>query len=200
MKTFTTKHLLTLLIVTLAMMAPVAVVAQSDGGKKKKKKARTEQTTPARKPTKKQSAPKPASKQTETIPEQKPEPIPELTPEQKPEQKIEPAKQTEDEIFTTVEQKAEFPGGQNALVQWLAQNIRYPENAVKNNIQGRVLIKFVVEKDGAITNISVARSVDKDLDNEALRIVMSMPKWQPGKMNAMPVRSYAILPITFRFN
>lgn len=109
-----------------------------------------------------------------------------------------PSYSREEEIYVAVEQPAEYPGGQAALMKWLSQNIRYPESAQQNAIQGRVIVKFVVEKDGSITNAEIARGVDKDLDREALRLVSSMPKWKPGKNNGESVRSYFNLPVTFR--
>lgn len=113
--------------------------------------------------------------------------------EHKPEPKPEPEK-----IFVAVEQPAEFKGGQAALMKWLSNNIRYPEAAQQNNVQGRVIVKFVVEKDGSIGNPTIVKGVDRDLDQEALRVVRKMPKWQPGKNNGQPVRSYFNLPVTFR--
>lgn len=110
----------------------------------------------------------------------------------------EPEKPKEEEIFVAVEQMAEFPGGQGALKKWLGQNIRYPEAAQQNDIQGRVIVKFVVEKDGSIGQVTVVKGVDKDLDREAIRVVKKMPKWQPGKNNGVAVRSYFNLPVTFK--
>lgn len=110
----------------------------------------------------------------------------------------EPEKPKEEEIFVAVEQMAEFPGGQGALMKWLGQNIRYPEAAQQNDIQGRVIVKFVVEKDGSIGQVTVVKGVDKDLDREAIRVVKKMPKWQPGKNNGVAVRSYFNLPVTFK--
>ena len=110
----------------------------------------------------------------------------------------EPEKPKEEEIFVAVEQQAEVPGGQAALMKWLSNNIRYPEAAQQNDIQGRVVVKFVVEKDGSIGHAEIARGVDKDLDREALRVVNKMPKWQPGKNNGVAVRSYFNLPVTFK--
>lgn len=107
-------------------------------------------------------------------------------------------KPKEEEIFVAVEQQAEFPGGQAALMKWLSNNIRYPESAQQNDIQGRVVVKFVVEKDGSVGNATIVRGVDKDLDREALRVVKKMPKWQPGKNNGVAVRSYFTLPVTFK--
>ncbi len=110
----------------------------------------------------------------------------------------EKAKPKEDEIFVAVEQQAEFPGGQGALMKFLSNNIRYPESAQQNDIQGRVIVKFVVEKDGSIGNVTVVKGVDRDLDREAIRVVKKMPRWQPGKNNGVAVRSYFNLPVTFR--
>lgn len=107
-------------------------------------------------------------------------------------------KPKEEEIFVAVEQQAEFPGGQAALMKWLSNNIRYPESAQQNDIQGRVVVKFVVEKDGSIGQATIVRGVDRDLDREALRVVKKMPKWQPGKNNGVAVRSYFNLPVTFK--
>ena len=104
----------------------------------------------------------------------------------------------EEEIFMAVEQPAEFPGGQAALMKWLNQNIRYPEAAQQNDIQGRVVVQFVVEKDGSVGQAKILRGVDKDLDREALRVVSKMPKWQPGKNNGVTVRSYFNLPVSFK--
>lgn len=110
----------------------------------------------------------------------------------------EKAKPKEEEIFVAVEQQAEFPGGQGALMKFLSSNIRYPESAQQNDIQGRVIVKFVVEKDGSIGNVTVVKGVDRDLDREAIRVVKKMPRWQPGKNNGVAVRSYFNLPVTFR--
>lgn len=107
-------------------------------------------------------------------------------------------KPKEEEIFVAVEQQAEFPGGQAALMKWLSNNIRYPESAQQNDIQGRVVVKFVVEKDGSIGQATIDKGVDKDLDREAIRVVKKMPKWQPGKNNGVAVRSYFTLPVTFK--
>lgn len=115
---------------------------------------------------------------------------------QEPEPEV--VKPKEEEIFVAVEQMAEFPGGQAALMKWLSNNIRYPEAAAQNDIQGRVVVKFVVEKDGSIGKAEIVRGVDKDLDREALRVVKKMPKWQPGKNNGVAVRSYFNLPVTFK--
>lgn len=107
-------------------------------------------------------------------------------------------KPKEETIFVAVEQPAEFPGGPAAMMKWLNNNMRYPEAAQQNDIQGKVVVNFVVEKDGSIAQVKIAKGVDKDLDREAVRVVKKMPKWQPGKNNGVPVRSYFNLPVTFR--
>ncbi|MCM1290445.1 MAG: energy transducer TonB [Prevotella sp.] len=116
-----------------------------------------------------------------------------------PEPAPEPVKKAEPEqIFTAVEQQAQYPGGQGALMKYLSSNIRYPESAQQNDIQGRVIVKFVVEKDGSIGQAQVVKGVDRALDQEALRVVKKMPRWQPGKNNGVAVRSWFTLPVTFK--
>lgn len=112
-----------------------------------------------------------------------------------PEPEVKPK---EEEIFVAVEQQAEFPGGTAAMMKWLSNNVRYPEAAQQNDIQGRVIVKFVVEKDGSIGKAEILKGVDRDLDREALRVVKKMPKWQPGKNNGVAVRSYFNLPVVFK--
>ncbi len=112
--------------------------------------------------------------------------------------KVEEKKPEPEKIFVAVEQPAEFPGGQAAMMKWLSNNIRYPESAQQNGISGRVVVKFVVERDGSVSSPTIVKGVDRDLDQEALRVVKRMPKWQPGKNNGQPVRSYFNLPVTFR--
>ena len=100
--------------------------------------------------------------------------------------------------FDVVEQMPQFPGGPAALMEYLSKNVRYPEDAHKNGIQGRVIATFVVEKDGSITEARIARSVDNLLDAEALRVVNAMPKWTPGMQKGEPVRVKYTIPITFK--
>ena len=107
-------------------------------------------------------------------------------------------KKDNSKVYVAVEVPAEFPGGHAALMKWISQNMMYPERAKKNNIQGSVVVKFIVEKDGSISYPSVTKGVDQDLDNEALRLIKSMPNWNPGKNNGEPVRSYYNLPVIFR--
>ena len=101
-------------------------------------------------------------------------------------------------IFDVVDEMPQFPGGHNALLEFLTKNIKYPKSAEKEGIQGRVIVTFVVDKDGTINNQKVVKSVHPALDAEALRIVGSMPKWVPGKQNGQPVAVKYTVPLTFR--
>ena len=103
-------------------------------------------------------------------------------------------------VFDVVENPPSFPGGQAALRQWLSENIKYPAIAEENNIQGRVVVTFVIETDGSIGNIRVVKSVDPSLDEEAVRLVEAMPKWTPGTQNDKPVRVRYNLPLTFKLS
>ena len=104
----------------------------------------------------------------------------------------------ETKIFTVVEQMPMYPGGDAALMGYLRDNIHYPTVAAENGIQGRVVVGFVVERDGSITDVKVLRSVDPSLDREAMRVVKSMPRWTPGKQNGSAVRVKYQVPVTFR--
>ena len=110
------------------------------------------------------------------------------------------ASNTNDKTFDVVEQMPEFPGGQIAMLDFLSKNIRYPEEAHKAGIQGRVVATFVVEKDGSISNAKVMRSIDPLLDAEALRVISSMPNWIPGKQDGKPVAVKYTIPVTFKLN
>ena len=92
----------------------------------------------------------------------------------------------------------EFPGGEKAMMQWIAQNIQYPKEAAKANIEGSVIVSFFVEKDGSISNVEVIRSVHELLDKEAIRVVNAMPKWKPGMEKGQPVRTRFFVPISFK--
>ena len=102
------------------------------------------------------------------------------------------------QIFTVVEEMPEFPGGMNELLKYLAKSIKYPVIAQENGIQGRVICAFVVNRDGSIVDAEVLRGVDPSLDKEALRVIMAMPKWKPGKQRGKPVRVKYTVPVTFR--
>ena len=106
--------------------------------------------------------------------------------------------QKNQQVFDVVEQMPSFPGGEAALTAFLSSNTKYPEIALENNIQGRVVVKFIVEKNGSITDVHVVKSVDPSLDKEAVRVVKSMPKWTPGKQNGQAVRVQYLVPVTFK--
>lgn len=103
-------------------------------------------------------------------------------------------------IFMVVESMPEFPGGEEAMYQFLDNNIQYPDEAKENNIQGRVFVTFVVEKDGAICSVEVLRGIGHGCDEEAVRVVEAMPNWIPGKQRGEPVRVQFNLPIKFTLN
>ena len=107
----------------------------------------------------------------------------------------EPEEQT---IFEVVENMPDFPGGQAALMQYLSKNIKYPTIAQENGTQGRVIVQFVVNRDGSVVDPVVVRSVDPYLDREALRVIGTMPKWKPGMQRGKPVRVKYTVPVTFR--
>ena len=109
-------------------------------------------------------------------------------------------KEEENKVFDVVEQMPSFPGGNAALMNYLGQNIKYPVIAEENGIQGRVIVQFVVGKDGHISDVRVAKSVDPSLDKEAVRVVKGMPRWIPGKQNGQAVTVRYTLPVTFRLN
>lgn len=103
----------------------------------------------------------------------------------------------EEEVFFIVEEMPEFPGGELALRSYLASSIKYPVIAQENGIQGKVYVTFVVDKDGSVSNANIARGVDPSLDQEALRVVNSLPSWKPGKQRGQPVRVSYTVPINF---
>ena len=107
-------------------------------------------------------------------------------------------KEEENKVFDVVEQMPSFPGGMAALMAYLQKSIKYPPVAEENGIQGRVVCTFVVERDGSVTDVRVAKSVDPSLDKEAVRVVSAMPRWIPGKQNGQSVRVKYTLPVTFR--
>ncbi|MBR1595968.1 MAG: TonB family protein [Phocaeicola sp.] len=104
----------------------------------------------------------------------------------------------EEQIFQVVEEQPEFPGGQIELMKFLQKNIKYPTISQENGVQGRVIVQFVVNRDGSIVDTQVMRGVDPYLDKEALRVVSTMPKWKPGKQRGKPVRTRFTLPVQFR--
>jgi protein TonB len=111
------------------------------------------------------------------------------------EEKTEPA---DDYVFEAVEQNAMFPGGDGALIEWIGTHTDYPQVALENGVQGTVRVRFVVKKDGTIGDAKVLKPVDPALDKEALRVIKSLPKFIPGKMNGHAVNCYFTCPVKFR--
>lgn len=103
-----------------------------------------------------------------------------------------------DKYYTKVDQVPEFIGGKDSLLSFLAKNIRYPKEARKKGIQGKVYIRFVVERDGSISDVVATQSPVKSLEEESVKVVELMPKWKPGMINGVAVRSYYMLPITYK--
>ena len=118
-----------------------------------------------------------------------------------PVRKVENAPQ-EDMIYDIVDEPADFPGGVVALKKYMAENLRYPQMAVENELQGKCYLQFIVTETGEITNIKVKKGVPNcpECDKEAIRLVKSMPKWIPGKKKGKAVDSTFNLPVTFRLN
>ncbi len=105
---------------------------------------------------------------------------------------------SQEEVFMVVEEQPLFPGGNEAMMKFLSDNIKYPSEAQQKGIQGRVITNFVVEKDGSITDVQIIRSVAPSLDKEAVRVVQSMPRWIPGKQRGETVRVRYTLPVVYR--
>ena len=104
----------------------------------------------------------------------------------------------EPEIFVAVEEMPVFPGGSAALLEFIRKNTVYPEDALRNNIQGRVILKFVVNSDGSVGRIDVLRSIDPLLDREAVRVVGMLPRFRPGRQNGVPVPVWHSVPVSFK--
>jgi periplasmic protein TonB len=101
------------------------------------------------------------------------------------------------QVFVQVEQMPEFPGGEAALIHFLATSVKYPQVAQENGIQGRVYVSFIVDTDGSVINTVIARGVDPSLDKEAIRVVAGMPGWKPGRQFGKPVKVAFTVPINF---
>lgn len=106
----------------------------------------------------------------------------------------------DDKIFYAVEQQAEFPGGLQAMMKFLQKNIKYPASAKRMGIEGRVFVKFIVDKEGGISNMEVIKGINADLDKEAMRVIKLMPPWKPGKQNGRAVKSQFVLPVYFKLD
>ena len=105
--------------------------------------------------------------------------------------------QSNQNVYDVVEQMPEFPGGMPAMIEFLQTNLKYPEDAIKQKVEGKVMVMFVVETDGSISNVRVARKVFPSLDAEALRVAKTMPKWKPGREKGRLVRVNYTLPVVF---
>ena len=116
------------------------------------------------------------------------------------EEKVEekPKEDLSRKVFDVVEKMPSYPGGNGALQRWLSSNITYPAAAAENGVEGRVIVAFVVEPDGSVSDVRIARGVDPSLDREALSVVKRMPKWIPGMQNGSPVRVKFNVPVTFK--
>ena len=112
--------------------------------------------------------------------------------------KINDTKDDESVIYRSAEQMPRFPGGEAALMKYIKSHIQYPAEALKSRIEGSVILQFVVDKTGKIGEVKVVRSVDKDLDKEAVRVIKSMPKFTPGRQNGQAVSVWYTLPVTFK--
>ena len=118
--------------------------------------------------------------------------------EHKDEIVVEEKKPEPEKVFTAVEQMPQFPGGEGELMKYISSHIKYPPMAMENGVQGRVVVQFVVTKDGSVGQVKVMRGKDPDLDKEAVRVVKSLPKFIPGKMNGQAVNVWYTLPISFK--
>ena len=108
--------------------------------------------------------------------------------------------QSKEPVFDVVEVMPQFPGGQDSLMSFLMHTVKYPKEAMEKGVQGRVVVQFIVEKDGTVSSPNVIRAVTPALDQEAIRVVQSMPKWAPGKQRGKEVRTKFTLPVTFRLH
>lgn len=104
----------------------------------------------------------------------------------------------DDRVYDVVEENASFPGGEEACIKWLSDNIKYPSICQEQGVQGRVIVAFVVNRDGSIVDVKVVRSPDENLSAEAVRVVKMMPKWKPARQGNKTVRSRFNLPVMFR--
>ena len=111
-----------------------------------------------------------------------------------------PTEDKQERVFDVVEVMPQYPGGIPQMMKFIISNIKYPKDAIKKGMQGAVVVQFVVEPDGSVSNVHVVRSVFPSLDTEAVRMVKAMPKWSPGMQNGKPVRVRFNVPIRFSLN
>ncbi len=123
-----------------------------------------------------------------------------LNSDSKKEEKQASTEEAGNEVFFVVEDMPDFPGGEEGLRKFIAASVKYPDDAVKEEIQGKVYVSFIVEKDGTVGEAKIARGVDPSLDKEALRVINSLPKWKPGKQRGREVRVSYTVPINFALN
>ena len=109
-------------------------------------------------------------------------------------------RQSDEKVFDVVEHMPEYPGGMDSLMTFLMRTVKYPKEAMDKGIEGRVMVKFVVEKDGQVSEPNIVKSVFPALDEEAQRVVRCMPRWKPGMQSGKVVRVFFTLPITFRLS
>ena len=105
--------------------------------------------------------------------------------------------QSDDEVYIMVEKRAEFPGGQSEMLKYIQDNRQYPDEAKENDVHGKVLVSFIVERDGTLSDVKVKRGIGSGCDEEAVRVITSMPKWRPGEQGGKAVRTSLTLPVTF---
>ena len=148
-------------------------------------------------------SPEPANIEADATPEAveveaEPEDAPAIDEANTEEQVTEEAVPQSKKVYESVEQMPEFPGGMEGLMRYLQQNVQYPPIAVQNNVQGRVILQFVIDETGQVGDVEVVRSVSEEVDAEAVRVVKSMPKFEPGRQNGEPVAVWYTLPIAFK--
>jgi protein TonB len=107
-------------------------------------------------------------------------------------------KTSNDKVFEKVEDMPEFPGGEQAMMDFVSKNVVYPQEAQEKGISGRVFVSFIVEKDGSVNEVKVMRGIGGGCDEESVRVIKAMPKWKPGKMKGKPVRVSYMMPIIFK--
>lgn len=103
----------------------------------------------------------------------------------------------DDEVFVVVEEQAEFPGGLDSMYAYIQKNLKYPEKAKAEGIEGRVFVSFIIEKDGSISNVKILRAIGGGCEEAVVEMIKNMPKWKPGKQRGKPVRFQFVLPIKF---
>ncbi len=186
-----------LLVALLLATLPVVSSAQSNRSKPRvEKKAVKKSTAKKVKAKKKFRKPQVAKDQvktvdepTRTLKEQKVVDLTEVNKADEPNERV---------VFRSVEQMPKYPGEEVGLMRFIRSQINYPPKAAENNIQGTVVLQFIVEADGSVSNAKVVRSVDEDLDREALRIVNSLEKFEPGRQDGQAVAVWYTLPVMFR--